>query len=140
MTDGQLAMTEASLKQLLEETGARVMSRSGRNEHYGAPREFSYEVKALFANGLGLHIVARQFNYHDPWETGGRINEIVDVSLLRQGQYSEMPKGQAFFQGRDCETGVDLASLREIMTCVCQLNPKLFTLQQFTGDLEPDSA
>jgi len=135
MSDGKQPMTEESLKQLLEETGARVMSRSGRNEHYGAPREFSYEVKALFDNGLGLHIMARQFNYHDPWETGGRINEIVDVSLLRQGQYSEMPKGQAFFQGRDCETEVDLETLLEIIASVRQLNPKLFTLQQFTGDL-----
>ncbi|HEY5673300.1 MAG TPA: hypothetical protein VIR78_06340 [Malonomonas sp.] len=135
MSDGKQAMTEESLKQLLEETGARVMSRSGRNEHYGAPREFSYEVKAIFDNGLGLHIMARQFNYHDPWETGGRINELVDVSLLRQGQYSEMPKGRAFFQGRDCEEGVDLETLQDIIADVRQLNPKLFILQELTGDL-----
>ena len=135
MSDGKQAMTEESLKLLLEETGARVMSRAGRNEHYGAPREFSYEVKAIFDNGLGLHILARQFNYHEAWETGGRINEIVDVSLLRQGQYCEMPKGQAFFQGRDCEAEVDLETLRDIIACTRQLNPKLFTLQGLTGDL-----
>ena len=135
MSNSQQAMTEASVKQLLTETGAQVMSRSGRNEHYGAPRDFSFEVKAIFTNGLGLHILARQFNYHDAWETSERINELVDVSLLRQGQYSEMPKGQAFFQGRDCETEVDLDTLLQIIACVRQLNPKLFALQELTGDL-----
>jgi len=134
MSDGKQAMTEESLKQLLEKTGARVMSRSGRNEHYGAPREFSFEVKAIFDNGLGLHIMARQFNYQEAWETSERINELVDVSLLRQGQYSEMPKGQAFFQSRDCEDGVDLETLLEIIASVRQLNPKLYTLQELTGD------
>ena len=136
MSDGKQAMTEESLKQLLEETGARVMSRAGRSEHYGAPRDFSFEVKAIFANGLGLQIIARQFNYHDPWETSGRINEMVDVSLLRQGQYSELPKGYAFFQGIDCEEGIELETLREIISIVQQINPKLFALQQLTGDLK----
>ena len=111
------------------------MSRSGRNEHYGAPREFSFEVKAIFANGLGVHILARQFNYRDPWEAAGRINELVDVSLLYQGQYSEMPKGSPYFQGIDCEESIDLATLLDIIDAVKQLNPKLFTLQQLTGDL-----
>lgn len=135
MSDAKLAMTEESLKQLLAEAGAKVMSRSGSNEHYGAPRDFSYEVKAIFANGLGLHILARQFNHQDPWETSGKINEEVDVSLLRQGQYSELPKGYRFFQGIDCEQACDLETLQEIISCVIQINPKLFTLQELTGDL-----
>ena len=31
-------MTEESVKSILEEAGARVMSRGGRTEHYSAPR------------------------------------------------------------------------------------------------------
>ena len=53
-------MTAESVRELLEAAGAQVMSRSGRSEHYGSPRDFSFEVKGSFANGLGLHIVARQ--------------------------------------------------------------------------------
>jgi len=64
------AMTEESVRELVEAAGARVMSRGGRTDAYGSPREFSFEVKAVFANGLALHIVARQYNYRDPW--GGR--------------------------------------------------------------------
>ncbi len=135
MTDEQQPMTEEGLKALLEAAGARVMSRSGRNEHYGSPREFSFEVKAIFANGLGLHLMARQYSYRDPWETSGRVNDLIDVLLLRQGQYSEMPKGLPFFQGTDTEAGVDFERLREIITAVKQLNPKLFLLQELTGDL-----
>lgn len=131
----QPPMTEESLKQLLETAGARVMSRSGRNEHYGSPREFSFEVKAIFANGLGLHLMARQYNYRDPWETSGRVNDVVDVLLLRQGQYSELPKGSAFFQGTETEETVDFTRLQEIIALVKALNPKLFILQELTGDL-----
>ena len=129
------AMTESTLKALLEAAGARAMSRSGRNEHYGSPREFSFEVKAIFPNGLGLHLMARQYNYHDPWETSGRVNDVVDVLLLHQGQYTEMPKGQTYFQGSDTEEEVDLQRLQEIIAAVKDLNPKLFRLQQLTGDL-----
>jgi hypothetical protein len=135
MTSEQQPMTEEGLKELLEAAGARVMSRSGRNEHYGSPREFSFEVKAIFANGLGLHLMARQYNYRDPWETSGRVNDMVDVLLLRQGQYSEMPKGFEYFQGTDTEEGVDLLRLQQIIATVKQLNPKLFVLQELTGDL-----
>ena len=134
MNDAVEAMTESRLKELLEAAGARVNSRSGRNEHYGSPREFSFEVKALFPNGLGLHLLARQYNYRDPWETTERVNDLVDVLLLRDGQYSEMPKGQEFFQGTDTEQGVDFARLEAIVSAVRSLNPKLFTLQQLTGD------
>lgn len=129
------AMTEDSLRMLLEESGARVSSRSGRNEHYGSPREFSFEVKALFPNDLGLHLLARQYNYRDPWETSERVNDLVDVLLLRGGQYSEMPKGQPFFQGSDTEEAVDFDRLSAIIVAVRALNPKIFTLQQLTGDL-----
>ena len=128
-------MTEASLKDLLQQAGARVMSRSGRNEHYGSPREFSFEVKAVFTNGLGLHLMARQHHYRDPWETSGRVNEVIDVLLMQQGQYTEMPKGQPFFQGTDTEEEVDLERLKEIIAVTKNLNPKLFKLQQLTGDL-----
>jgi hypothetical protein len=128
-------MTEQSVREILEQAGARVGSRSGRTEHYGSPREFSFEVKGAFANGLVLHIVARQYNYRDPWEATGRVNDVVDVALLRDGQFSELPKGYPFFQGRDEEEGVDEGGLREIVACIRDLNPKLFKLQKLTGDL-----
>lgn len=128
-------MTEESVKAIFEGAGARVMSRGGRTENYGAPREFSFEVKGAFANGLLLHVVARQYDYRDPWEASGRVNEVVDVALLRDGRHSTLPKGYAWFQGRDEETGVDDSGLREIVACVSGLNPKLFKLQELTGDL-----
>ncbi|HEY6839412.1 MAG TPA: hypothetical protein VI389_11760 [Geobacteraceae bacterium] len=128
-------MTADSVRAMLEEAGANVMARSGRSEHYGSPRDFSFEVKAVFANGMGLHIVARQFNYRDPWEAEGRVNDMVDVSLLRDGSYSALPKGYPFFQDTDMEEGVDEERLREIIGCVKELNPKLYLLQELTGDL-----
>lgn len=128
-------MTEESVKEILEASGARVMSRGGRTENYSAPREFSFEVKGAFPNGLALHVVARQYDYRDPWETTGRINEVVDVALLRNGTHSELPKGYGWFQGRDEETGIDKAGLKEIVACVRGLNPKVFKLQELTGDL-----
>lgn len=133
--DQPTPMTEGSVKDILEAAGARVMSRGGRTEHYSAPREFSFEVKGVFDNGMMLHVVARQYDYRDPWEAKGRVNEMVDVALLRDGVYSELPKGYNWFQGKDEENGVDEASLVEIVDCVKALNPKLFTLQKLTGDL-----
>ncbi len=128
-------MTAESVKELLEGAGAKAMARSGRSDSYGAPRDFSFEVKATFANGLGLHIVARQFNYRDPWEATGRVNDMVDVTLLRGGDFSSLPKGHPFFQGTDLEEGVDEGRLREIIACVKELNPKIYLLQELTGDL-----
>lgn len=128
-------MTAESVKEILEQAGAEVMARSGRSDSYGAPRDFSFEVKALFPNGMGLHIVARQFNYRDPWEATGRVNDMVDVSLLRDGAYSPLPKGYPWFQGIDQEEGIDEERLREIVTCVRELNPKVYLLQELTGDL-----
>ncbi len=128
-------MTETSVRALLEAAGAKVMSRSGRSEHYGAPREFSFEVKAVFANGLALRIVARQFNYRDPWEASGRVNDLVDVTLLLDGAFTPLPKGYDWFQGKDEETGVDEAGVREIIEAVSGLNPKILALQKLTGDL-----
>jgi len=128
-------MTKESVKEILENAGARTMSRGGRSENYSAPREFSFEVKGVFQNGLMLHVVARQYDYRDPWDTTGRVNEMVDVALLRDGTYSELPKGYDWFQGKDEETGVDEGGLKEIVDCVKSLNPKLFKLQQLTGDL-----
>ncbi|WP_298436837.1 hypothetical protein [Geobacter sp.] len=127
-------MTAESVREILEEAGARVMARSGRSESYGAPRDFSFEVKALFGNGMGLHIVARQFNYRDPWEVAGRVNDLVDVSLMRDGAYSPLPKGYRWFQGRDLEEGVDEGTLREIVACVREVNPKVYLLQELTGE------
>lgn len=128
-------MTAESVQKILEDAGAEVMTRGGRTESYGAPRDFSFEVKALFPNGMGLHIVARQFNYRDPWEATGRINEMVDVSLLRDGAYSPLPKGYPWFQGIDQEEGIDEEMLREIVACVQGLNPKVYVLQELTGDI-----
>lgn len=135
MSDTVQAMTEAMIKTLLEETGAKTMSRSGRSEQYGSPRDFSFEVKAVFPNNLGLQITARQYNYRDPWETTERVNDLVDVALLRKGQYCELPKGYLFFQNKDTEEGIDYLGLQEIIDAVKNLNPKLFLLQELTGDL-----
>ena len=128
-------MTAESVGALLQEAGADVMVRSGRTESYSAPREFSFEVRASFANGMGLQVVARQFNYRDPWEATGRVNDMVDVSLLRDGAFSPLPKGFSFFQGIDEECGLDEERLKEIIGIVASINPKLYQLQEMTGDL-----
>lgn len=128
-------MTAESVGELLREAGAEVMVRSGRSENYSAPREFSFEVRASFVNGLSLHVVARQFNYRDPWEARGRVNDMVDVSLLRDGSYSPLPKGFPFFQGIDEECGLDEERLKELIAVVAAVNPKLYLLQELSGDL-----
>jgi hypothetical protein len=128
-------MTAESVQLLLEEAGAHAMARQGRSDSYGAPRDFSFEVRGGFANGMGLHVVARQFNYRDPWEAEGRVNDLVDVSLLRDGAYTPLPRGYPFFQGEDCEEGVDEGTLRRIIACVAGFNPKIYELQKLTGDL-----
>jgi len=92
-------MTADSVRELLETAGAEVMARSGRSEHYSAPREFSFEAKGIFPNGMTLHVVARQFNYRDPWEASGRVNDLVDVLLFRDGGLSTLPKGYPFSKG-----------------------------------------
>jgi hypothetical protein len=129
------AMTEDSVRQILLDAGAKVMSRAGRSDHYGSPRDFSFEVKAAFPNGMGLHIVARQFNYRDPWEVQGRVNDVVDVYLLKDGGYSRLPKGYDYFQGEEIEENVEEATLRELVRIVKGLNPKIYELQKLTGDL-----
>jgi hypothetical protein len=128
-------MTAESVADLLQEAGAEVMARSGRTESYSAPREFSFEVRASFPNNMGLQIVARQFNYRDPWEATGRVNDMVDISLLRDGCFSPLPKGFTYFQGIDEECGLDEERLKEIIACVATLNPKLYVLQEMSGDL-----
>ncbi len=82
-----------------------------------------------------LNVIARQYDYRDPWDAAGRINEMVDVTLMRDGQNSRLPKGYDWFQGRDEEEGVDENGLREIIDCVKDLNPKIFKLQELTGDI-----
>lgn len=129
------AMTAESVGDILKEAGAEVMVRSGRSESYSAPREFSFEVKALFPNGMGIHVVARQFNYRDPWEATGRVNDLVDVMLLRDGAFTPLPKGYPWFQGIEEECGLDEAKLREVVECVRKVNVKLYLLQEMTGDL-----
>lgn len=131
----QRPMSEEIVQQELEKHGARTRSRTLRNDHYGSPRDFSFEVKAIFDNGLALQVVARQHNYRDPWETSGRINDLVDISLLHQGQFSELPKGYSFFQGSEIEEEVDYPRLLDIIKTIKSINPKLFTLQALTGDL-----
>jgi hypothetical protein len=128
-------MTIDSVQQLLEAAGASVMARAGRSEQYSAPREFSFEVRGVFPNGLALHIVARQFTYRDPWEATGRVNDLVDASLLKDGSYASLPKGYPYFQGKDEETALDEEQLKELIECVRTVNPKLYELQKLTGDL-----
>ena len=128
-------MTAESVGALLEAAGAQVMVRSGRTDSYSAPREFSFEVRASFPNGMGLQVVARQFNYRDPWEAVGRVNDMVDASLLRDGSFSPLPKGFAYFQGIDEECGLDEERLKKVIGIVAGINPKLFLLQEMTGDL-----
>lgn len=135
MLNQQTPMSEQSVTAMLIAAGARVRGRSGRNEHYGSPRDFSFEVKAIFDNGLGLQITARQYNYRDPWESFGRVNDLVDAALLYQGSYSELPKGYDFFQGRDTEENLDSVQLQNIIDAIKTINPKLFRLQHLTGDL-----
>ncbi len=131
----QQPMTGDSIREILEAAGAQVMARSGRTEHYSAPREFTFEVKALFPNGMGMQIVARQFNYRDSWEATGRVNDMVDVLLSKNGALTPLPKGYPWFQGVDEECGVDETTLHEIIAVVSELNPKLYELQRLTGDL-----
>ena len=128
-------MTAESVGEILREAGAQVMVRSGRSENYSAPREFSFEVKAIFENGMGLHVVARQFNYRDPWEAEGRVNDLVDAMLLRDGALTPLPKGYPYFQGIEEECGLDEDRLRELIQCVAKVNVKLYLLQEMTGDL-----
>lgn len=130
-----IAMTAESVSGMLTAAGAQVAARAGRTDSYGAPRDFSFEVRAVFPNGMGLHVMARQFNYRDPWEGGGRVNDLVDVSLMRDGGFSPLPKGYPFFQGEDQEEGVDAERLAEIIAVVRELNPKVYLLQELTGDL-----
>ncbi len=129
------AMTAESVGEILKEAGAEVMIRAGRSDSYSAPREFSFEVKAIFPNGMGMNVIARQFNYRDPWEGKGRVNDMVDVLLLRDGTLTPLPKGFPWFQGIEEECGLDEDKLREVVACVRKVNPKLYLLQKMTGDL-----
>lgn len=129
------AMTAESVGDILRGAGAEVLVRSGRSENYSAPREFSFEVKAIFPNGMGLHVVARQFNYRDPWEAKGRVNDLVDVTLLRNGVLATLPKGYSWFQGTEEECGIDEAGLKDMVECVRTVSAKLYLLQEMTGDL-----
>jgi hypothetical protein len=129
------AMTAESVGKILQEAGAEVMIRSGRSDSYSAPREFSFEVKAIFPNGMGIHVVARQFNYREAWEASGRVNDLVDALLLRNGALTPLPKGFPWFQGIEEECGLDEERLKEIVVCVRGVNVKLYLLQEMTGDL-----
>ncbi|HIJ94543.1 MAG TPA: hypothetical protein HPP94_02130 [Desulfuromonadales bacterium] len=129
------AMTAESVGEILQKAGAEVMVRSGRSDSYSAPREFSFEVKAIFPNGMGMSVVARQFNYRDAWEASGRVNDLVDVVLLRNGALTPLPKGFPWFQGGEEECGLDEERLIEIVECVKNVNVKLYLLQEMTGDL-----
>jgi len=133
--DDRKPMTVDSVRELLVSAGANVMARSGRSEHYSAPREFSFVVRGVFPNGLELQVVARQFIYRDPWEAVGRVNDLVDATLLREGGFSPLPKGYQYFQGKDEESGLDEAQLKDLIECVKIVSPKLYELQKLTGDL-----
>lgn len=135
MTTEQQPMSEQSIASYLEQCGAQVRSRSGRNENYGSPRDFSFEVRAVFANNLGLQITARQYNYRDPWEASGRVNDLVDLTLLYNGRFSALPRGYQYFQGCDTEEQVTFQQFVEIVDEINSVHPKLLTLQTLTGDL-----
>ncbi|HWI41793.1 MAG TPA: hypothetical protein VNX25_09930 [Verrucomicrobiae bacterium] len=135
MEEARVAMTVESVAEMLREAGAKVAARSGRSDSYGAPRDFSFEVRGLFDNGMELRVTARQFNYRDPWEAQGRVNDLVDAALLRHGAYSPLPKGFPFFQGRDQEEGLDFQTLKSLVGCVAGLNPRIYELQELTGML-----
>jgi hypothetical protein len=128
-------MSEESITAMLCAAGARVKGRAGRSDHYGSPRDFSFEVKALFTNKLGLQITARQYNYRDPWEASGRVNDLVDATLLFEGNFSQLPRGYSYFQGTDTEEKLDSEQLQELIKTISTINPKLFILQNLTGDL-----
>lgn len=128
-------MSEDSITAMLLAAGARVKGRSGRSAHYGSPRDFSFEVKAVFPNKLALQITARQYNYRDPWEASGRVNDLIDATLLFDGNYSQLPKGYSYFQDTDTEENLDSDQLKELIQAIAAINPKLFTLQSLTGDL-----
>lgn len=128
-------MTAETVSTLLREAGADVHVRAGRTEHYGAPRDYSFEVRGLFPNGMELRVVARQFNYRDPWEGGGRVNHLVDLILLRNGEFTPLPRGFDWFQGNEAEEGIEWETLLQIVRTVAGLNPKLYELQRLTGDL-----
>jgi len=130
-----LPMTLDSVTSLLSSFGATVNARSGRSDSYGAPRDYSFEVRGVFPNGMELRVIARQFTYRDPWEGGGRVNDRVDLLLLRDGAFTPLPRGFDFFQGQESEEGVDAETLRTIAETVSTLNPKLYELQRLTGDL-----
>lgn len=133
--DSFRAMTAESVGEILKGAGAEVMVRSGRSDSYSAPREFSFEVKAIFPNGMGMHVVARQFNYRDPWEAKGRVNDLVDATLLRNGTMTPLPKGYPWYQGIEEECGLDEERLKKVVECVRKVNVKLYLLQEMTGDL-----
>ncbi len=127
-------MTAESVAALLTAAGADVMIRAGRSENYSAPREFSFEVKSIFPNGMGLQVVARQFNYRDPWEATGRVNDTVDAVLTRNGALTPLPRGYAYFQGIDEECNLDEEKLKEVIAAVSAVNPKIYLLQEMTGE------
>lgn len=129
------AMTADSVAEILSGAGAEVLIRSGWSENYGAPRECSFEVKSIFPNGLALQVVARQYNYRDSWEAKGRVNDLVDATLTRNGALSPLPKGFPWFQGVEEECNLDQERLKELIDCVRSVNPKLYLLQEMTGDL-----
>lgn len=132
--ENRATMTAESVAELLKEAGAEVLIRSGWSENYGAPRECSFEVRAIFPNGLALQIMARQYNYRDPWEAKGRVNDLVDATLTRNGSLSPLPKGFPFFQRSEEECNLDQERLQELIDCVRTVNQKLYLLQKMTGD------
>ncbi|MEI6306755.1 MAG: hypothetical protein WCP33_08035, partial [Deltaproteobacteria bacterium] len=63
------------------------------------------------------------------------VNDLVDAMLLQDGALTSLPKGFSWFQGVEEECGLDNTTLCEIVECVRSINPKLYLLQEMTGDL-----
>jgi hypothetical protein len=54
---------------------------------------------------------------------------------LRDGSFSPLPKGFDYFQGIDEECDLDEERLKGVIAIVSGINPKLYLLQEMTGDL-----
>ena len=76
--------------ELLAAAGAEVMSRSGRSDSYGAPRDFSFEVRGKFPNGLSLQVVAEVLEEYPDGVWLVELAALADASLVPQAVASAL--------------------------------------------------
>ena len=60
---------------------------------------------------------------------------MVDVMLTREGALTTLPKVFKWFQAIEEECNLDEEMFKEVVECVRSVNPKLYLLQEMTGDL-----